>query len=192
HTGVTVASSTSGSNGWYTALSKKVTLSDGHSGVASAKYCFTTGSSCTPGTAAAISSNAFTASFGGNASAQKICWNITDNAGNTSGTACDGTTYKVDTLPLEGKLEVYVNDVPQQNVAFIGVLLQLNGTISTPTFRFLMDGASYYNGPYNNQSIRYYPNRTVEVCGEVTNEAGRSLKLCKSIHIPSYEEWNGF
>ncbi|MCI8394214.1 MAG: hypothetical protein HFH86_01860, partial [Bacilli bacterium] len=97
HTGVTVASSTAGSNGWYKALSKKVTLSDGHSGVASAKYCFTTGSSCTPGTAAAISSNAFTATFGGNASAQKLCWNITDNAGNTSGTACDGTTYKVDT-----------------------------------------------------------------------------------------------
>ena len=76
-----VASSTAGNNGWYKALLMKGNLSDSHSGIASAKYCVTTGSSCTPNTNASVSNNSFTVQFGTNSAAQKICGNVTDKAG---------------------------------------------------------------------------------------------------------------
>lgn len=90
-----VASSTSGSNGWYKALSIKTTLSDSQSSVSSSKYCITTGSSCTPSTAATLSNNTFTIALETNASAQKVCANTTDKAGNVSSVTCSGS-YKID------------------------------------------------------------------------------------------------
>ncbi|MBD9074478.1 hypothetical protein EGP91_00540 [bacterium] len=90
-----IASSTSGSNGWYKALSIKVSVSDAHSGISSSKYCITTGSSCTPATNATLSSNTFNVSLGTNAIAQKICVSTTDVAGNTSDVSCS-SAYKVD------------------------------------------------------------------------------------------------
>lgn len=90
-----VASSTSGSNGWYKALSITTTLSDSQSGVSSSKYCITTGSSCTPSTAATLSNNTFTIALETNASAQKVCANTTDKAGNVSSVTCS-ESYKID------------------------------------------------------------------------------------------------
>ena len=98
-----VASSTSGSNGWYKALTIKTTLADGHSGVASAKYCVTTGSSCTPSTSATLSDNTFTIALGTNASAQKVCVNTTDKVGNVSSTSCS-SSYSVDTVNPTAKI----------------------------------------------------------------------------------------
>lgn len=91
-----VASSTAGNNGWYKTLTMRGNLSDSHSGIASAKYCVTTGSSCTPNTNASVSNNSFTVQFGTNSAAQKICGNVTDKAGQTSSTVCSGN-YSVDT-----------------------------------------------------------------------------------------------
>ena len=102
-----IGSSTSGSNGWYKALGVKVTLSDSHSGIASAKYCTTTGSTCIPGTNATISSNSFTVTLGSNASAQKVCAQTTDKSGRTSSVTCS-STYKVDTTDPTAKISASV------------------------------------------------------------------------------------
>ena len=92
----TIGSSTTGSNGWYKALTVQANLSDNGSGVSSAKYCTTTGSTCTPNVDASISNNTFTVTLGSNASAQKVCTQVTDVSGNTSGVNCSNS-YNVDT-----------------------------------------------------------------------------------------------
>ncbi|MCI8568191.1 MAG: hypothetical protein HFG48_02595, partial [Bacilli bacterium] len=92
-----IASSTSGTNNWYTALSVKVTVSDLDSKVASAKYCVTTNDTCTPDTMATLSNNEFSVTLGTNASAQKVCVQTTDNAGRTNSVTCS-QAYKVDTV----------------------------------------------------------------------------------------------
>ena len=103
-----VASSTSGSNGWYKALSIKATVSDSQSGVSSSKYCTTTASTCTPSTTASLSSNTFTVTLGTNASAQKICVNTTDKVGNVSSTTCS-SSYSVDTTNPTAKISASVS-----------------------------------------------------------------------------------
>ena len=94
---VDTANSTSGSNGWYKALTMKGTITESQSGVASVIYCITTASTCTPLTSdtLTVSSNTVTKAFGSNASAQRICAKVTDNAGNASTVTCS-STYKVD------------------------------------------------------------------------------------------------
>lgn len=77
-------------NGWYSSAQYKYTISDTYSGVASAKYCTTTSSSCTPTTS--YSSGTFISL----SNDVKLCVNATDNAGNTSSTTCS-PSYKVDT-----------------------------------------------------------------------------------------------
>ena len=91
---VTIASSTAGSNSWYQALTFSVSGSDAHSGVSLVKYCTTTSSSCTPSTTVNGSSTNVTLSS--NASAQRVCVQTIDNAGNTSSTTCS-SAYSVDT-----------------------------------------------------------------------------------------------
>ena len=90
-----VASSVSGTNSWYKSLSLRFNGTDSSSGISSAKYCITTGSSCTPNTGATISNNQFTVNLGSNANAQKVCATYTDKVGNVSNVACS-TAYKVD------------------------------------------------------------------------------------------------
>ena len=91
---VTIASSTAGSNNWYQALTFSVSGNDAHSGISSVKYCTTTSSSCTPSTTVNGSSTNVTLSS--NASAQRVCVQAVDIAGNTSSTTCS-SAYSVDT-----------------------------------------------------------------------------------------------
>ena len=90
---VTLASSTSGSNGWYKSVSIRATGSDAHSGVASIRYCTTTSSSCTPTTSSSGSSA--TINLSSNASARRVCARAVDRAGNVGSTTCSNT-YSVD------------------------------------------------------------------------------------------------
>mgnify|MGYP005768053475 CR=1 FL=1 len=89
----TIASSTNGSNGWYQALSINAIGTDSHSGVSSIQYCTTTSSTCTPSTNVNGSSTAVT--LNSNKSAQRVCTQATDTAGNTSTTTCS-SAYSVD------------------------------------------------------------------------------------------------
>ncbi|MCI8394172.1 MAG: hypothetical protein HFH86_01645, partial [Bacilli bacterium] len=101
-----VHTKTDGNNNWYKALSIKVSVNDSHSGGASAKYCVTTGSSCIPSSIASLSDNTYIVSFGNNTSAQKVCSQVTDKAGNISGVQCSAT-YKVDgMLPTNGSISI--------------------------------------------------------------------------------------
>ncbi|MCI6763909.1 bacterial Ig-like domain-containing protein [bacterium] len=85
-------------NGWYASAKYKYTISDTYSGLASAKYCKTTSTSCTPSTSYTSATNISLAN------ATRLCVNATDNAGNTSDTKCS-STYKVDsTAPTASSL----------------------------------------------------------------------------------------
>lgn len=90
-----IESSTVGSNGWYQALSIKVTGDDTESGIASAKYCTTTSTTCTPNTVAALSNNTFSLGLKSNASAQRMCVRVIDQVGNASSINCSNA-YLVD------------------------------------------------------------------------------------------------
>ena len=103
-----VASSTSGSNSWYKALSIKATVSDSQSGVSSSKYCTTTSTTCTPSTTASLSNNTFTVALKTNASAQRVCVNTTDKVGNVSSTTCS-SSYSVDTTNPTAKISASVS-----------------------------------------------------------------------------------
>ena len=122
---VEVASSTAGSNSWYKALSIKGTASDTGSGVASIKYCTTTSSTCTPTTAIA---NGGTVALSSNASAQKVCYQVTDNAGRTSSVTCSNT-YKVDTSTTTASVSV-ASSTAGSNGWYKALSLKVQGTNS--------------------------------------------------------------
>ena len=95
---------TSGSNGWYKAVTTKFSLSETISGIASLKYCTTTSSTCTPSTAYSVTSGtttltSFTRSITNTSTAKRVCIQVTDVADNVSGVVCSDA-YKVDnTVP---------------------------------------------------------------------------------------------
>jgi len=91
----TIASSTLGTDSWYSALSIKASATDSHSGVSTVKYCISTGTAdCTPSTS--VTGTSATASFStSSTSARKVCFQATDGSGRTSSTTCS-ETYKVD------------------------------------------------------------------------------------------------
>lgn len=90
-------SSTAGENGWVKTASITGNLGDTISGLSSAKYCKNT-YNCTPNTNVSISSNKINVGIT-NASNQKVCLNVTDNAGNTSSTVCSRNYYADNTAP---------------------------------------------------------------------------------------------
>lgn len=95
---------TSGSNGWYKAVTTNFSLSETISGIASLKYCTTTSSTCTPSTAYSVTSGtttltSFSQSITNTSTAKRVCIQVTDVADNASGVVCSDS-YKVDnTVP---------------------------------------------------------------------------------------------
>lgn len=94
------ATTTSGNNGWYKAVTVKFTISETQSGLASLKYCTTTSSTCTPSTSYTVSSGttsftSYTRSIGNTSTATRVCVQLTDVADNTTSVVCSDA-YKVD------------------------------------------------------------------------------------------------
>ena len=95
---------TSGSNGWYKAVTTKFSLSETISGIASLKYCTTTEATCTPSTAYSVTSGtttltSFTQSIENTSTATRVCIQVKDVADNASQVVCSDA-YKVDnTVP---------------------------------------------------------------------------------------------
>uniref|UniRef100_UPI0040260D33 PKD domain-containing protein n=2 Tax=Candidatus Ventrenecus sp. TaxID=3085654 RepID=UPI0040260D33 len=164
-----IASSTSGNNGWYKALSIKASVSDSQSGVSSAKYCITTGDSCTPSTNASLSSNTFTIALETNSSAQKVCVNTTDNAGNVSNTGCTGT-YKVDTTNPTAKISTSVS----------GSSITINASGSSDsgsgiaTYYYSKDGgSSFVTSSSSSYTFTGLSNGTYTLVVKVLDKSGR-------------------
>ncbi len=164
-----IVSSTSGSNGWYKALSIKATVSDSQSGVSSSKYCITTGSSCTPSTAATLSNNTFTVALGTNSSAQKVCVNTTDKVGNVSNTSCTGT-YKVDTTNPTAKISASVS----------GSSITVNASGSSDsgsgiaTYYYSKDGgSSFVTSSSSGYTFTGLSNATYTLVVKVNDKSGR-------------------
>ena len=85
-----VASSTSASGGWYSAVSISASANS-TTDTPTIKYCITSSTTCEP-----TSSYGGTVLLDGNPSARRICFQASDKEGNTSEVACSDT-YKVDT-----------------------------------------------------------------------------------------------
>ncbi len=91
---------TSGSNGWYKAVTTNFSLSETISGIASLKYCITNEESCTPSKAYSVTSGtttltSYTRSIPNAPTARRVCIQVTDVADNASGVVCSDA-YKVD------------------------------------------------------------------------------------------------
>ncbi len=98
-----------GNNGWYQSLSLQSTIKDSYGEINTVRYCTTTESTCTPGTNASISNNTFTVTLGSNASPQKVCTEVIDKAGNTSGVICS-SSYSVDTTDPTATISASVSN----------------------------------------------------------------------------------
>ena len=178
----TINSSTAGSNGWYKALSIKATLSDSRSGVKSAKYCTTTGSTCTPGTNASISGNAFTVTLGSNASAQKVCTQVTDNAGNTSSTICSGT-YKVDTTNPTAKISASSSG---SNIT-VSASGSSDAHSGIANYQYSRDNKTWYTSTSNSYTFTGLSNGTYTVYVKVTDKSGRvSSAVSAKVIVKNY------
>ncbi len=163
-----IQSQTAGNSGWYQALTLKVSLSDIHSGVSSAKYCVTTGSSCTPNVNARISNNAYSVTLGSNASAQRVCSIVTDQAGNTSATQCSGA-YSVDT----------VNPVAKITASVSGNSITVSGASSSDvdskiaSYQYSKDGTNYSSSTSSTFNFTGLNDGSYTVYLKVVDKSGR-------------------
>ncbi len=163
-----IQSQTAGNSGWYQALTLKVSLSDIHSGVSSAKYCVTTGSSCTPNVNASISNNAYSVTLGSNASAQRVCSIVTDQAGNTSVTQCSGA-YSVDT----------VNPVAKITASVSGNSITVSGASSSDadskiaSYQYSKDGTNYSSSTSSTFNFTGLNDGSYTVYVKVVDKSGR-------------------
>jgi len=153
----TVASSTSLSNGWYSAVSIKGTGNDTASGVASMKYCTTTGTSCTPSTS--VSGTSATASLSASTNGYRACFVAVDTSGRTTTTPVCSGLYKIDTaVPTVSSItetsttsnsitvSVSASDTHSKVATYyykIGSGSYTSSTSSTKTFNGLSAGTSY-------------------------------------------------
>ena len=163
-----ISSSTSGSNGWYKALSIKAVLSDSGSGVASAKYCTTTGSTCTPNTSAGISNNQITVTLGSNASAQKVCANVTDKSGRTSSTICS-SSYKIDTKNPTAKISLSTFE----NTITVSANGSSDSHSGIASYQYSRDNKTWYSSSKNTYTFSGLTDGTYTIYVKVIDKAGR-------------------
>ncbi len=163
-----VNSSTSGSNGWYKALSIKATISESGSGINNAKYCVTTGSSCTPGTNLSLSNNVGTITLGTNANAQRICVSATDNAGNTT-SSCSGT-YKVDTANPTAKISATV----KQNNITVSASGSSDSGSGIKNYQYRLDNGQWYSSTSTSYTFSNVSVGSHTVYVQVVDNAGRT------------------
>ena len=179
-----VASSTSGSNGWYKALSIKTSVGDTESGVSSAKYCITTGGSCTPSTNASLSSNTFTVALGTNSSAQRVCVNTIDKVGNIADIICS-EEYKVD------------NDAPQANMTLtagngsitIDATNSLDKTSGIAKYEYSLDDTKYYSSTSPIYNFTNLESGNYIVYLKITDYGNNTFLISQNItitYVPEY------
>ncbi|MBE6140601.1 MAG: hypothetical protein E7172_03600, partial [Firmicutes bacterium] len=151
-----IASSTGPTNGWYQELSIKATGSDTASGVASMKYCTTTGSTCSP--TSSTNGTSATATIPASTNGYRACFIAVDASGRTTQTPVCSGLYKVDSeVPTISNLtatstsdsitvSVSASDSQSQVATYyykIGNGSYESSTSSTKTFNGLNVGTSY-------------------------------------------------
>ena len=176
-----IASKTAGENGWYKALSIKASLSDSPSGVRTAKYCETGSSTCTPGTNATISSNAFNVSLS-NGSNRKVCVNVTDWAGNTSSTTCS-SAYSIDNTVPTAKISATCSG-SQVKVSASGSTDSGSGI---GTYYYKVGNGSYVSSTSNSYSFSstggtFYV-KVKDKAGNVSSEVSQSVNCGPSYNL---------
>jgi len=151
-----IASSTGPTNGWYQAVSIKATGSDTASGVASMKYCTTTGTTCNP--TSSTNETSATVSIPASTNGYRACFIAVDTSGRTTQTPVCSGLYKVDSeVPTISNVtatsttdsitvSVSASDSQSQVATYyykIGSGSYESSTSSTKTFSGLNVGTSY-------------------------------------------------
>ena len=129
-----------GNNGWYQSLSLQSTIKDSYGEIAAVRYCTTTGSTCTPNVNASISNNTFTVTLESNASPQKVCTEVIDKAGNTSGVICS-SSYSVDTTNPTATISA--------SVSGNAITVQATGSDAhsgIASYQYSRDNSAWYTG----------------------------------------------
>ena len=186
---VTLASSTSGSNGWYKSVSIRATGSDAHSGVASIQYCTTTSSSCTPTTSSSGSSA--TINLSSNASARRVCARAVDRAGNVGSTACSNT-YSVDsTVPTisitstsatSNSITVTVRGSDSHSGIYQYKFSSNNGS----SYTTVTSSSSTYSYTFNNLNDDTTYNIAVQVVDRAGNTSSRVTRSVTTDELVTY------
>ena len=176
-------SSTAGSNGWVKTASITGNLGDTISGLSSAKYCKNT-YNCTPNTNVSISNNKINVGIT-NASNQKVCLNVTDNAGNTSSTVCSRNYYADNTAPTVS-ISVSVSN-SNVTVSANNAKDNLSGVLS---YEYKLDNGSWISSSsskytYTNLTvgIHTFYVRTKDKAGNVSKEVYQSVNCGPSYSL---------
>ena len=136
--------------------------------MASAKYCTTTSSSCTPGTNLSLSNNVGTVTLGTNSVAQRVCVSVADKAGNT-GTSCSGT-YSVDTANPTATISASAKQD--------SIVVSANGSSDSgsgiKTYQYSRDNSTWYSSSSNSYTFTGLSSGTYTVYVRVVDNAGRT------------------
>lgn len=182
-------SGTAGSNGWYKSnIVVTATPSAGNSGVASYKYCTTTGSSCTPSTSVS-GSGATDVTISGESSTSKVCVQVTSGSTVTSGVICSGN-YKIDktapTLNVDGHTSNYSVSYKQGAYAAPSTSATDNLTAS-PTITS--------SGSVNGSAVgTYYVTYTATDSAGNTHSVVRTVTItsaCQGLSVNFHVNWTG-
>ena len=184
-TTIAIAQSTSGTNGWYKALSLNISGTDEETEVTSIKYCITTGTTCTPTTT--VEANSTNVSLTSNANNQRICAQTIDKADNNSQVTCSDT-YKVDTAnptisitstsATDSTIRVTVRGSDSHSGLYQYKFSSNNGN----SYTTVTSNSSTYTYTFNN--LNYNTNYTIAV--QSVDQSGRtSSKVTRSVKTSS-------
>ena len=177
-----VLTSEAGSNNWYKNLTLQATMTDEASGVANAKYCFTTSTTCEPNIVLTLQDNVATIPFQTNTKAQRVCINVTDHVGNAN-TVCSDA-YQVDQTDPVAKISassrggaITIN-ASGSNDAESGIAL----------YQYSKDNQTWYSSTQNSYTFAGFADGTYTVYLKVTDNVGRSSSVVSTNAVVAYEK----
>ena len=164
-----IASSTAGTNNWYQALSVNANVIDNEMGVSSAKYCVTTGASCTPNIEASLNNNSFSYTFQSNTTAQKICVESTDVIGNNSGVICSDS-YLVDTTNPTARITA----TSSRNTITVSASGSSDAHSKIASYQYSKDNSTWYTSTSTTYTFTGLADGTYTLYVRVIDNSGRT------------------
>ena len=177
-----VLTSEAGSNNWYKNLTLQATMTDEASGVANAKYCFTTSTTCEPNIVLTLQDNVATIPFQTNTKAQRVCINVTDHVGNAN-TVCSDA-YQVDQTDPVAKI----------SASSSGGAITINASGSNDDesgialYQYSKDNQTWYSSTQNSYTFTGFADGTYTVYLKVTDNVGRTSSVVSTNAVVAYEK----
>ena len=176
-----VASNTSGSNGWYQSLSIETTVSDSQSGILNSMYCITTEETCEPNVSSNMINGSYTINFNTNEKAQKLCVSATDYVGNNDLKCTD--FYNIDTSNPTVTLNANLN---KNNITLTATANDLGSGIDT--YYYSKDGGkSFISLSSPSYTFALLDDGSYETVIKVKDKAGRFSDEISQIIVVAYQ-----